>query len=109
MKQLISKAQHKIRHLYWLWRLDRRQKCATVSKDKEYNHKVDVVGEIIATDHRGWVKYGCPNAGFWCVENGIWQFDIVERYLSSKDYKMHFVFGFKHAEDALAFRLGYVK
>ena len=105
MKQLITK----FRIFLWRRKLDKYKKCATVSKSKGYNHKVDTVGEVIETRKNGWVKYGCASAGIWCVLNGIYQFDVVEYYISSVDYKMHYVFGFKKAEDAVAFRLGYVE
>ena len=120
MKQLISKIQHKIPVHNWRWitkfriflwrrKLDKYKKCATVSEGKNYNHKVDIVGEVVETTKKGWVKYGCVSAGIWCVMNGISQFDVVGYCISTVDYKVHYIFGFKHAEDALALRLGYVK
>ncbi len=107
MNKLIETIKHKIRMIKWHWMLDRRQKCAKVLRPKDYCHRVDIVGDMEVAQVNGWVKYRCEVAVMWCVNNGIYQFDIVERYVSRKDYKLHFVFGFKHAEDALAFKLGY--
>ena len=106
---LKSKIISLYKKIYWWWKLDRRENCATVINKKDYCYKVDVVGEIIETQTTGWVKYGCRKAGMWCVKNEIYEFDVVERYLSKEDFKLHFVFGFKHEEDAMAFRLGYVE
>ena len=118
MQQLITKMQYSIpihswkwltrlRVFLWCWQLDRRKNCATVSKGRGYVHKIDTVGEIIEKDNKGWITEGCLTARIWCVQNGLCQFDVVERYISSKDRRMHFVFAFKYIEDAMAFKLAW--
>lgn len=106
IKRLIAKAKHNIRKQYWNWKYFRRRKCATISKGKNYIYTVDVAGEIGEVLPNGWINYTVKTYSVWCVNNGIYEFDIVETYVSRKDYKMHFIFGFKHIEDATAFKLG---
>jgi len=102
---IINKLKH-LNYNFRIWAAIRRVDCSTYDNKKDYYYKVDVVGEIVATESNGWVRYGCKNAGLWCKENKIYQFDIMEHYLNMNDYKLHFVFGFVHAEDAVAFKLG---
>ena len=96
----------KIKVLAVKWYYMRRHNCATVGNKKDYCHTVEVVGEIVYTEPNGWVRYACPGAALWCVSNEIYTFDVMEHYLCKEDYKLHYIFGFVNAEDAMAFKLG---
>lgn len=98
---------YKIKVLATKWYYMRRHNCSTIGNKKDYCHTVEVVGEVVHTEANGWVNYGCPSATHWCLTNEIFTFDVMERYLCKEDYKLHFIFGFVHAEDAMAFKLGY--
>lgn len=108
MKQLLAKIQRIKKRLYWKWHLDRHEKYGNRKERKTYKYTVTVVGAAEASNRTGWIYYSCKDSALWLVGNGIYDFRLVERFISSKDYKLHFVIGFKDAEDAMAFRLGYI-
>lgn len=89
------------------WWLNQFKKCLQVypRKIKDLRYKVTIPGEVVETNSAGWVRYGCLTASIWLVENNIYDFDIINEFISNNDYKVHFVFGFNNPEDAIAFKL----
>lgn len=92
-----------------LWKIIKRGPHPLRHLKKIYKHHVTAVGKIIEPRQSQWVYWGCEESFTWLVTNEIFNFIIIKTELNREDYKIYYTFAFKNAEDAMAFKLGYVK